>query len=57
MVEVSEKFLAELAKSNASILNDQPLKEGDYNVSFELEGFKYVFSQKDGYWRWSYNAI
>lgn len=57
MVEVSEKFLAELAKSNAPILNDQPLKEGDYNVSFELEGFKYVFSQKDGYWRWSYNAI
>ncbi len=53
-IQVSEAFLAELARSNSEILNKVPLMEEDYNISFEYGGQTFKFSQANGYWKWSY---
>lgn len=55
MIEVNQAFLAQLAKSNSQVLNDKPLREGQYDINFELEGFKYSFTSDGTYWQWSYN--
>lgn len=55
MIEVNQAFLAQLAKSNSQVLNDKPLREGQYDIKFELEGFKYSFTSDGTYWQWSYN--
>lgn len=55
MVEVNEAFLAHLAKSNSQVLNDKPLREGQYDITFELEGFNYIFKSDGTYWSWHYS--
>lgn len=55
MVEVNEAFLAHLAKSNSQVLNDKPLREGQYDITFELDGFNYLFKSDGTYWSWHYS--
>lgn len=57
MEKVSQKFLAQLAKSESPVLNKAPLQDGDYNIEFKSGGFKFHFSQKNGRWQWNYKAI
>ena len=55
MENVSQEVLANLALNHQSALNEKPLKDGDYDISFTLNNVHYSFSQKDGYWKWSFN--
>lgn len=56
MIEVSQEFLAQLAKSNDENLNKKPLQKGDYSIDFELDGIQYHFAQTNGRWVWDYKT-
>ena len=45
--QVNKAELAQLAQSNDQSLNDSPIQEGAYNVTFDYEGFTYHF-ESDG---------
>lgn len=55
MEQVSQEFLAALAKDNSRILDKQPLRKGEYEVSFTIDGILYEFSSDGIYWYWRYN--
>lgn len=46
--------LAQLAQSNDQSLNDSPIQEGAYNVTFDYEGFTYHFESDGTNWSWNY---
>lgn len=55
MEQVSQEFLAALAKDNNRILDKQPLQKGEYEISFVIDGILYEFSSDGVYWFWRYN--
>ena len=49
--QVNKAELAQLAQSNDQSLNDSPIQEGAYNVTFDYEGFTYHFESDGTNWR------
>ena len=52
--QVNKAELAQLAQSNDRSLNDSPIQEGAYNVTFDYEGFTYHFESDGTNWSWNY---
>ncbi|MCH4392575.1 MULTISPECIES: transglycosylase family protein [Staphylococcus] len=52
--QVNKAELAQLAQSNDQSLNDSPIQEGAYNVTFDYEGFTYHFESDGTNWSWNY---
>lgn len=48
--QVNKAELAQLAQSNDQSLNDSPIQEGAYNVTFDYEGFTYHFESDGTNW-------
>ncbi|MGV3129631.1 transglycosylase family protein [Staphylococcus simulans] len=46
--------LAETALNNPEQLNESPVQEGAYNISFEYNGLDFNFNSDGTYWTWSY---
>ncbi|OLF29165.1 transglycosylase [Staphylococcus aureus] len=52
--QVNKAELAQLAQSNDQSLNNSPIQEGAYNVTFDYEGFTYHFESDGTNWSWNY---
>lgn len=56
-IEVDEAKLAELAINNPESLNEAPIQEGNYDITFDFEGNTFNF-ESDGFeWKWSYAPV
>ncbi|UDI77836.1 transglycosylase family protein [Staphylococcus taiwanensis] len=52
--QVNKAELAQLAQSNDQSLNDSPIQQGAYNVTFDYEGYTYHFESDGNNWSWDY---
>lgn len=52
--QINKAELAQLAQSNDQSLNNSPIQEGAYNVTFDYNGFTYHFESDGTYWSWNY---
>lgn len=56
-IEVDEAKLAELAINNPESLNEAPIQEGNYDITFDFEGNTFNF-ESDGFeWKWGYTPV
>ena len=56
-IEVDEAKLAELAINNPESLNEAPIQEGNYDITFDFEGNTFNF-ESDGFeWKWSHAPV
>ena len=51
---VDKAELAQKAQSNDQSLNESPIQEGAYNVTFDYNGFTYHFESDGNNWSWNY---
>ncbi|QYA46439.1 transglycosylase family protein [Nosocomiicoccus ampullae] len=56
-IEVDEAKLAELAINNPESLNEAPIQEGNYDITFDLEGYTFNFESNGFEWKWSYAPV
>lgn len=52
--EVNNQDLIVMAKENSVVLNEGPIKEGNYNISFTDGQYEYHFWNVDGTFGWKY---
>ncbi|BGE81919.1 transglycosylase family protein [Staphylococcus petrasii] len=52
--QINKAELAQLAQSNDQSLNNSPIQEGAYNVTFDYNGFTYHFESDGTNWSWNY---
>lgn len=52
--ELTNQDLAYMAKENSVVLNQGPIKEGNYNITFTDEEYDYHFWNIDGTFGWKY---
>lgn len=52
--ELTNQDLAYMAKENSVVLNQGPIKEGNYNITFTDEEYNYHFWNIDGTFGWKY---
>lgn len=56
-VNVDEAKLAKLAINNPEKLNEAPVQEGAYEISFDLEGTTFKFKSDGERWVWKYAPV
>ncbi|MCG3400472.1 transglycosylase family protein [Staphylococcus massiliensis] len=54
--EGNQTELANKAQNNPEALNNAPVQEGSYDISFSQNGLNYNFVSNGTYWAWSYGA-
>ncbi len=52
--QINKAELAQLAQSNDQSLNNSPIQEGAYNITFDYDGFTYHFESNGTHWVWNY---
>ena len=55
--ELTNQDLAHMAKENSVVLNQEPIKEGDYNITFTDGEYNYHFWNIDGTFGWKYEIV
>ncbi len=53
--QINKAELAQLAQSNDQSLNNSPIQQGAYNMTFDYNGFTYHFESDGSNWSWDYN--
>ena len=53
---VNQDQLAQTALNNPQQINDAPVQEGAYNITFDNSGYNFNFNSDGTNWSWSYNA-
>ena len=56
-IEVDEAKLAELAINNPESLNEAPVQEGNYDITFDFNGNTFNFESDGSEWTWGYTPV
>lgn len=53
--ELSKEELIDLVHNDPQVLNERPVKEGSYDISFSDDKYVYHFKSDGKNWTWTYN--